>query len=128
MAYPKNVGLNEVMLSVTCPSVVSGQNGAIRAPFRSQLMKVGSILGSAQSTADATVAWSYVAAGSTTSVSVLGSSVVTLTQSNSYAGQVTTSVPTTTIILDEDAGVTFAVTGSSTGGGNVTHFAVFKEA
>lgn len=128
MAYPKNMTLNEVMLSVSTPSLVSGQNGAIRVPFRSQLMKTGQVLGSAAATADAAVAVAYVNAGSTVSNSVLGSSVCTITQANSFAGQVFTSTPTATIILDEDAAVTFAVTGSSTSGGNVTHFAVFKEA
>lgn len=128
MAYPPNRDLREITVQATAPSVVSGQNVAFRVPFRSQLMQVGSVLGSAQATADASVAWAYVNAGSTISNSVLGSSAVTLTQSNSFAGQVTTSIPTSVIILDQDAGITAAVTGSSTSGGNATHFAILREA
>ncbi len=127
MAYPKNMQLNEVMVTATAPSLTTGTNVAVRVPFRSQLVRTGVVLGSAAATANATIAVAYVNAGSTLSNSVLGSSVVTVVQSNSFAGQVFTSDPTSQIILDEDAGVTFAVTGSSTSG-SPTYFAIFKEA
>src|SRR5688572_25952424 len=124
MAYPYNRPFNEVTVSSVGANLTSGNNAAVRVPFRSKLMKTAIGLGSAAATADATVAVSYVAAGSTVAVSVLGSSVVTVTQSNSYAGQVFESTPTAEIILEEGSGIIFAVTGSSTSGGAVQYSAV----
>ncbi len=128
MAYPYNRPLNEVTGIFTAPTVVSGQNGAIRVPFRSRLMEVGTILGSAAATADATVGFTYLAAGSTTATSIAGTSAMTVASTLSQAGKVTSAEPTETVILEKDSGIIVAVTGSSTSGGNVTHYATFREA
>jgi hypothetical protein len=128
MAYPENSPFNQVTVSSVGANLTSGNNVAVRVPFRSKLMKTAVCLGSAAATANASVAVSYVNAGSTVAVSVLGSSVVTVTQSNSYAGQVFESTPTAEIILEEGSGIMFAVTGSSTSGGAVQYSAVLREA
>jgi hypothetical protein len=127
MAYPKNAQLNEVTLSSVTPTLTTGQHGSFYVPFRAKIMKTGVCVGAA-STIDAVIAYSFVNAGSTVSVSVLGSSAVTIPSTNSFAGQVTTSEPTGTFILEEGSGITFAVTGSSTAFGTTQHFVVLHEA
>lgn len=128
MAYPKNFAFNQVTLSSAATTLVSGNNVAIRVPFRGQIMKVGGCIGSAIATADGSVAVSVLTNGTTLANSLVGSSVITFTSTLSQAGLVFSSVPTAVTIVGEDDAIIFAVTGSSTSGGPVEYFVDLKEA
>ena len=128
MAYPKNFGFNQVTVSSAATTAVSGNNVAIRVPFRSQIMKVGACIGSAIATADGSLAVSVLTNGTTLAVSLAGSSAITLTSTLSQAGLVFSATPTTATFVGEDDSIIFAVTGSSTSGGVVQYFADLKEA
>jgi hypothetical protein len=120
MALPTQHSLIENTIWCSTVDVTTGKTGASRLPFRGKLIKVGSTIGSAISTADATV-----------TVSIAGTAVTggayTLTQSGSAAGNVFTALPTAANTGNEDDSVTFAVTGSGTAGGHAMHFAVVQK-
>jgi hypothetical protein len=92
-----------------------------RAPFRGKVIKVGSVLYGAITTADATVA-------TTINGTAIAGGAITITQSGSAAGQVNTATPTAANDVNEDDSISFPPTGA--GGANVaaTFFAVIKRA
>lgn len=121
MALPTNHPMDETTVHCTTTDLTTGKTGATRAPFRGRVTKVGTVIGSVLSTADATV-----------TVSIAGTAVTggayTVTQSGSAIGNVATASPTGANTCNEDDAITFAQTGSGTAGGFVTHFAVIRRA
>jgi len=120
MALPTPHPFFEQVVYATTVDVTTGKTGATRAPFRGVITKLGSVIGAAIATADATA-----------TVSIGGTAVTggayTLTQSGSAAGNVFTASPTAANTCNEDDAITFAMTGSGTAGGHVTHFAVIRK-
>jgi hypothetical protein len=120
MALPTNHPIDEVVVYATTTDVTTGKTGAARAPFTGRVIKVGSMLGAASATADATVT---VSIGAT---AITGGSYV-ITQAASAAGTTSSAVPTAANTCNEDDAILFALTGSGTAGGFVTHYAVVRK-
>jgi hypothetical protein len=119
MALPKNIPFDVVQVEGGAASVDNGGNGCVRAPFRGTVLEVGTIIGSAVSTADATV-----------TTSIAGTDITggqfTITQSGSSAGQLNNAFPTGANFCNEGDSIRFAFSGSGTGGGQVYCYAVIK--
>ena len=122
----------EVVSEGAIASVATGLVGVVRAPFRGKMLECGTIIGSATTTADATV-----------TVSIAGTNVTggafTITQSGSAAGNLAFasvsgignngatagSTITAANTCNEGDVVKFTTSGSGTGGGTVYCYAVF---
>jgi hypothetical protein len=116
-------------------SVATGQIGNLRAPFRGKLIEFGTILGSATTTADATVTVSIAG------TNVTGGSYV-ITQSGSAAGNLSFcstsgkgnngatagSTITGANTCNEGDVITATMSGSGTGGGTLYCYAVIAKA
>ena len=124
MALTKNFPLTTLWMGQTLASVATGGSAYIRAPFRGKILEAATVIGTATTTADATVT---VSIGAT---AVTGASFV-ITQSGSAAGDidyastadsgansVITGASGSNIFNQGDL-IKFALTGSGTGGGNV---------
>lgn len=129
MALTKNHPLGEAYLGSSADSVVTGQAGYVRAPFKGRLIQAGTIIGGPVTTADATV-----------TVSIAGTAVTggafVITQSSSAAGDHdyaatgdsgANSVITGANIVNENDPIKFAFTGSGTAGGAVHVYAVLQK-
>lgn len=121
MALPVTHPLDEVVITTTAASVATGVSGVMRAPFRGKVLKVGTMIGSVVSTADATVTTSIAG------TAITGGAFV-ITQSSSAIGDHDSAVPTAADICNEDDLIRFAMTGSGTAGGHVHCYAVIKRA
>lgn len=121
MALPNTHPFNEQTLWGQVASVSSTSVVYIRAPARGKILKVGTVLSSAASTADATVTTSIAGTNIT-------GGVVTITQSGSAAGNVSSATPTAANTCNEDDNIGFTFSGTGTVGGPVTCFAVFRPA
>ena len=111
MALPELHPLSELQLSSFTSSV--GQSaipGYIRAPFRCKVLKVGSLLKAAISTADATITTNIISGATTTAIT---GGAFTITQSGSAAGDHDNAIPTAANIANEDEIISFVSTGSS---------------
>ena len=122
MPLPLNHPVNEAVVYAHSPSVgATPVTGYARVPFRGKVIKVGSVLYGAITTADATVATAI-------NGTAITGGAITITQSGSAAGQVNTATPTAANDVNEDDAISFPPTGA--GGANVaaTFFAVIKRA
>jgi hypothetical protein len=120
MPLPDNHPLNEAVVYATGANLASGANAAARAPFRGVVTKVGVVAGVATAAGAATVTVSIAGAAIT-------GGVITVPNPTA-AGSVVTAVPSGANTCNEDDGITFAVTGTASGGTNATHFAVIRRA
>lgn len=121
MALPVTHPLDEVVIATTAASAANGVFGVMRAPFRGKVLKVGTMIGSVLSTADATVTTTI--AGN----AITGGAFV-ITQSSSAAGDHDSATPTAANMCNEDDLIRFAFTGSGTAGGHVYCYAVIRRA
>jgi hypothetical protein len=119
MALPEYPPITTHQVSTTIASVANGVAGVIHAPFRAQVVKVGSVLAAPVTTADATVTTSIGA------TAITGGAFV-ITQSGSAIGDLDSSVPTAANVCNEGDVIKFAMTGSGTAGANSAVFAVLK--
>lgn len=128
MALTVSHPIDEVVIDTTAASVVTGVAGVCRAPFRGKITKVGTMIGSVVSTADATVTTSIAG------TAITGGAFV-ITQSSSAIGDhdfaSTDGVGANATItganqVNEDDLIKFAMTGSGTAGGNVYCYAVIR--
>jgi hypothetical protein len=120
MPLPLNHPINEAVVYAHSPSVgASAVTAYARAPFRGKVIKVGSVLYGAITTADATVATAI-------NGTAITGGAITITQSGSAAGQVNTATPTAANDVNEDDTISFPPTGA--GGSTVaaSFFAVIK--
>ena len=117
MALSGTHDLREHVIYAQVENVSSTSVVYARAPFRGSIVKVGVVLSSAASTADATCTTSLAGTNIT-------NGVVTVTQSGSAAGSVFTSTPSAANTCNEDDKIGFTFSGSGTAGGPVTCFAV----
>lgn len=121
MPLPTTSPLFETVIDTTALSVATGVSGVMRAPFRGKIVKVGTMIGSVVSTADATVTTSIAG------TAVTGGAFV-ITQSGSAIGDHDTATPTAANFCNEDDLIRFAMTGSGTAGGHVYCYAVIQRA
>lgn len=121
MALSGTHDLREQVVYAQVANVSSTSVVYSRAPFRGTVTKVGVVLSSAASTADATCTTSLAGTNIT-------NGVVTVTQSGSAAGSVFTSTPSAANTCNEDDNIGFTFSGSGTAGGPVTCFAVVRRA
>jgi hypothetical protein len=122
MPLPTNHPVNEAVVYAHSPSVgTSPVTAYARAPFRGKVVKVGSVLYGAITTADATVATAI------NGVAITGGSI-TIPQSGSAGGQVNIALPAAANEVNEDDTISFPPTGA--GGANIaaTFFAVVARA
>jgi hypothetical protein len=127
MALPTNHPFNEITLQAAAVSVASGQAAYIRAPCRGLVRRVGTVIGGAVTTADATVTTSIGA------TAITGGAFV-ITQSASAAGDEdfadVNNGGNATITAANQANegdlIKFAFTGSGTAGGAVTCYATIR--
>jgi len=131
MALPIYHPLQEVMVSGGATDVSTGKAGVIRAPFKGTVKEVGTMLGIAAATADATVTTSIAG------TAITGGSWV-ITQSGSASGDLDAASVSGTVANGVAANSTitgantclegdlikFAMTGSGTAGGVVHCYAV----
>lgn len=120
MALPEPHPLNEAVVYATTVNLATGQVGAARAPFRGVVTKVGVVAGVATGTGAATITPSIAG------VAITGG--VVAVPNPTAAGVVVSAVPTGANTCNEDDGITFAVTGTASGGTNALHFAVIRRA
>jgi hypothetical protein len=126
MAPTQNTPLTRQYLSTQTASVVTAQAGYVVAPFRGKILQAGSVLGAATTTADSTV-----------TVSIAGTAVTggayVITQSGSAAGDHdyaatndsgANAVITGANIFNKNDLIKFALTGTGTAGGPVSHYLV----
>jgi hypothetical protein len=123
----------EAMTDGSVASVASGLVGVVRAPFRGKVIEVGTIIGSATTTADATVTTSIAG------TNITGGAFV-ITQSGSAAGNLAfasasgvgnngaTAGATITAANNCNEGdvIKYTLSGSGTGGGTVYLYAVVQ--
>ena len=131
MALPISHPLHEQMVSGASTSVATGVSGVIRAPFKGTIRELGTMIGSAVASADATctvsVAGTAVTGGSwviTSSASAIGdldAAAVSGTVANGVAANSTITAANT--CLEGDL-IKFAFTGSGTAGGTYHCYAV----
>jgi hypothetical protein len=120
MALPRNVPLDEHTVYCHSPSVGGSPIAAVtRAPFRGKIVKVGSVLGGAITSADCTVT---VAINGTT---VTGGTL-TIANTSSAVGDLDVAYPTAANNVNEDDVIKF--TPASASGSNIpaTFFAVIQ--
>lgn len=124
MPVTQNTPLTTHCWPITTATVVTAQAAYIVAPFRGRIIEAGSVLGSAVTTADATVT---VSIGGT---AVTGGAYV-ITQSGSAAGDkdyaATNDSGANAVItgannFQKGDLIKFALTGSGTAGGPVSHY------
>lgn len=126
---------DEVVSEGSIASVATGLVGVIRAPFRGKVSEVGTIIGSATTTADATVTPSIAGTNITGAAFVItqsGSaagnlafaSVSGLGNNGATAGATITGANT----CNEGDVIKFTLSGSGTGGGTVYCYAVIRRA
>lgn len=127
MALTRNWPLTLNYLGTSAASVATGQNGYVVAPFKGKIVEAGVVIGSATTTADATVTTSIAG------TAVTGGAFV-ITQSGSAAGNKdyaatgdasANAVITAANIANEGDVIKFAITGSGTGGGPVHCYVKF---
>ncbi len=131
MALPIHHPLQEVVVSTTALSVLTGVFGVIRAPFSGRIKEVGTMIGSVVTTADATVTTSiagtaitggaFVITQSASAVGDLDAASVSGVVGNGVAANATITGANT--CLEGDL-IRFAFTGSGTVGGHVHCYAV----
>lgn len=123
----------EVVSEGSIASVATGLVGVVRAPFRGKVLEVGTVLGSATTTADSTVTPSIAG------TNITGGAFV-ITQSSSAAGTLNfasitgvgnngataTSTITGANTCNEGDVIKFTLSGSGTGGGTVYCYAVIQ--
>lgn len=119
MALPVAHGFNEVMVTTSALDVSTGKAGAMRAPFQGKIVKIGVMVGSVVSTADATCTTSIAGTAITTGV-------LTITTASSAIGDHFSALPTAANTVNEDDLIKFAMTGSGTTGGPVHCYAVIR--
>ena len=117
MALPIVHPLAETVVYAQVASVASTSVVYTRAPFRGKVTKVGNTFSSASTTADATCTTSIAGTNIT-------GGVVIDTQSASAAGSTFSASPTAANACNEDDNIGFTFSGSGTGGGPVTCWAV----
>ncbi len=120
MALPEYRPLNEIAVYGSAASVTTGQSGVIYAPCRGVVRYVGTVLGGAVTTADATVTTSI------TGTAITGGAF-TITQSGSAVNDVDGAVPTAANVVNEGDVIRFAFTGSGTAGGAVNCVAIIRK-
>ncbi len=133
MALPIYHPIDEVMVSGSALSVLTGVSGVIRAPFKGTVKEIGTMLGSAVTTADATVTTSIAGTAITGGAFVItqsGSAIGDL-DAASVSGIVGNGVAANATITgantcQEGDLIRFAMTGSGTVGGHVHCYAVIR--
>ena len=119
MTLPVTHRFDERLLQTTAASVASGIAGVARAPCRGQITEIGTMIGSAVTTADATCTTSIAG------TAVTGGSFV-ITQASSAIGDLDNALPTAANVCNEGDTIKFAFTGSGAAGGHVYCYAVLK--
>lgn len=119
MALSVNHRFDERTVYGSALNVSTGIAGVIRAPFRGTVTKVGVMVGSVVSTADATCTVSIAG------TAVTGGALV-ITTASSAIGDHFSAVPTAANTCNEDDVIKFAMTGSGTTGGIVHCYAVIR--
>jgi len=119
MALTSNHNLTDQVVYAQASNVSSTSVVYTRAPFRGVITKVGVVLSSAASTADATCTTSLAGTNIT-------NGVVTVTQSGSAAGSTFSASPSAANRCNEDDNIGFTFSGSGTAGGPVTCWAVVR--
>jgi hypothetical protein len=121
MTLPSNHKFTEAVITCYCSSVgTSPVTAYVSSPKRGKIIKVGSILYGAITTADSLVA-----------VAINGGSAIAtidIVQSGSAAGQVNTAFPSTNNYVNEDDSISFAPSGANGSNVAATFFAVIDEA
>jgi hypothetical protein len=120
MALPLNHPLSDVFMTTVVADVATGRSGFVRAPVRGKVVRIGTLLGAAATTADATITTSIAA------TAITGGAFV-ITQSGSAAGDEdyasTDGTGNSTIsalnFVNEGDLIKWAVTGSGGGGGTL---------
>lgn len=125
--------LREQMVSGAATSVATGVAGVIRAPFKGTITELGTMIGSAVTTADATVTTSiagtavtggsWVITQSGSAIGDLDAAAVSGTVANGVAANSTITAANT--CLEGDL-IKFAMTGSGAAGGTVHCYAVVR--
>jgi hypothetical protein len=133
MALPIAHPLDEVMVSTSALSVATGVSGVLRAPFKGKVVEVGTMIGSAVTTADATVTVSiagtavtggaFVITQSGSAIGDLDGAAVSGTLADGVAANATITAANTCL---EGGLIRFAMTGSGTAGGHVHCYAVIR--
>lgn len=131
MALPIYHPLQEVMVSGAATSVATGVSGVIRAPFKGRVLEVGTMIGSAVASADATCTTSiagtaitggaFVITSSASAIGDLDAAAVSGVVGNGVSANATITGANT--CLEGDV-IKFAFTGSGTAGGTVHCYAV----
>jgi len=129
MALTQNTPLTVGVITAQTATVVTGQAAYIVAPFRGRIIQAGSVLGAATTTADSTV-----------TVSIAGTAVTggnwVITQSGSAAGDHdyaatndsgANTVITGANIFNKNDLIKFALTGTGTAGGPVSHYLHYQK-
>ena len=120
MALPVNYPLTVFQLNCHTASVgATPVTAYVYVPFRCKVLKVGSVLGGAITTANATVATTI------TGTAITGGSI-TIVQSGSAAGQINTATPTAANIANEGDYISFPSSGASGASIPCTFFAVIQ--
>ena len=101
-------------------NVSSTSTLSMPAPIKGIITEVGTMLGAAASTADATVTTSIAGTAIT-------GGVITITQSGSAAGTTSTATPTAARRVQENDEIRFVFSGSGTAGGPVLCWATVRE-
>jgi hypothetical protein len=133
MALPVVHPLNEVVIDGGIASVATGLAGVMRAPFKGIVLEVGTMLGSATTTADATATASIAGTAITGGAFVItqsGSAIGDL-DAVSVSGTVANGVAANSTITgantcNEGDVIKLALTGSGTGGGTIYCYAVIR--
>jgi hypothetical protein len=133
MALPIYHALDETVVYTTALSVLTGVAGVARAPFKGRIVEIGTMIGSAVTTADATVTTSiagtaitggaFVITQSASAIGDLDAASVSGVVANGVAANATITGANT--CLEGDV-IKWAMTGSGTVGGHVHCYAVVK--
>jgi len=79
MALPVNHPFSDIFMTTVAADVASGRSGFVRSPVRGKIVRIGTIIGAAVTTADATITTSIAGTAIT-------GGAFTITQSGSAAG------------------------------------------
>lgn len=111
--------LKRVRVEAHMADVGTAGSAFVTSPIRGKIVKMGSIIYAAITTADAAI-----------STKINGTAITggtwTITQSGSAAGDVDTAVPTAANLVNEDDKIEFITDGAATGTSAVTFFAVIE--
>ena len=116
MAYPSNRPLNVIRVYAHCPDVSAAQSAFTVSPCRGKIIKMGSIISIAITSADAVI-----------TSEINGTAITgggwTIAASGAAAGDVDTAVPTAACFVNEDDAIEFITDGGSSTTSPTTFFA-----